>query len=139
MSDGVKAVCVGLAVLVGSHLYQTGSLKIPSIPNIAPAPTGELAKLVSPEDAAKAGAFYRAFSVVVSNGGCVTLADFRDAQKRGVALLKSTGKVGDASPLSEPVEKRLVAVVGLDDAALDPAKRAALAAELAAIATELGG
>ncbi len=134
MNDLVKALLVGVVVYIGTSQYQKQS-NIPVNPGV---PTGALADLIPSEHHAGVGAFYRSFSTIVAEGGCSTLGDFREAQRIAVEVFQKSGKLPDLSAINAPVGAALTAAVGLDDVALDEAKRKSLADALSVIAKDFG-
>jgi hypothetical protein len=134
MSDLVKALLIGAVVYFGTSHYQKQQ-DIPVTPSV---PTGALADLIPSEYHAGVGAFYRSFSIIVGDGGCSTLGNFREAQRIAVKVYQRSGKLPDLSAINAPIGAALTAAVGLDDAPLDEAKRKALADALSVIAMDFG-
>jgi hypothetical protein len=133
MNNLVKAALVGVAVFFCASKLQTPQAPAPVVPD------GGLSDLIPKEFHPGVGSFYRGFSVVVADGGCETLGDFREAQQIAVSVYKKAGKLPDMSPLNAPVDAALKTAVGLDDVALDAQKRKALSDVLAVIAVDFGG
>ena len=141
MTDLVKALVLGMVAFAGAHVYQNGlpdGIK-PTPAVVVPGGDGSLAKLVDAESAAKLQAFYAAFADVVAAGGCETTGDFRKAQQHAAAALQATINTSGWAAVNQAVSDRINAAVGLEDANLDTAKRAALVASLRTISADFGG
>lgn len=110
----------------------------PAPPLPAPVP-GTLGALVPAEARLPLAEFYGDLATVVRSGAFATVGAFRSGQAEAVKLYQTAGKLPSVAAINEPINAKLVAAVGLDDAPLDAAKRAALATALDAIATEFRG
>lgn len=138
MKDLVLAALIGAVAFLGAKQYQKPDVVPTPAPVVVPGGNGSLAKLVDAESAAKLQAFYAAFADVVSAGGCETTGDFRQAQQYAATALQATISASGWGAVNQAVSDRINTAVGLEDANLDAAKRAALVASLRTIAADFG-
>ena len=123
-----------LAVLAGLAL-QLGALQLPS-------PSGSLARLVKPSQARELAAFFSSMAIVVGAADQIsTTAGFRRAQIAAVDILQEADpSLGGLGAINEPIERRLIAAIGIDgqipDAELTPDMREALERGLEEIAED---
>lgn len=138
MKDVLIAGLVAAVAFFGAKQFQKPEVAPPPAV-VVPAGNGSLAKLVDAPSAAKLQAFYAAFADVVAAGGCETTGDFREAQQHAATALQSTISATGWAAVNQAVSDRVAAAVGLEDATLDPAKRATLVATLRSISADFGG
>lgn len=147
MSDSVKALGIGLLILIGSHAYQTGALKdfqLPIKTVSVGGEVGELGKLVTDDKSRQmlAGLYRELADALESDAAGVigTTEQFRNGYKASSVLLvqgteyKPAGDVFDSA-----ASARIEASIGLKAVALTPEMKAKLVATLREMSKELGG
>ncbi len=151
------AVVVGLLLLNGRQQNAVATPGVPgasisgvAVPVVASGPSAEMRGIVAPiaavrlrnvEAAVKVSPFYRAAADVVrrDDGKIKTTGQFRTSRMAADALyLAKTPLVGTLG-LGPSSDKAIADAIGLEDVALDAAKRARLAEVLDAIAWALEG
>lgn len=139
MKDSINSAIIGVCLL-GGLLGGAYILKPTGGPAPGPAPVvSTLKTLVDAKSAAELSAFYSAFSKAVASGSCSTVGDYREAHIIASKSLQDALPAEGWAAINAPIEARVTAAVGLDDAPLDAGKRTALATSLASIAQEFGG
>lgn len=134
---------VALSILTTNIIVVVKVLSPQPVPVVpGPAPQQPLAALVTDaQHRATLSAFYRDFADVLGRDQTVvkTTGQFRTAHPACLTLLLQQTGYPRYAGLDQAVSDRIKAAVGLDDAPLDGAKRAALVACLTQISKELGG
>lgn len=100
---------------------------------------GSLGAMVPAEARAPLAEFYGDMATAVRGGMFTTISAFRTGQLEAVKLYQSSGRLPSVAAINQPINDRLVAAVGLEDAPLDATKIAALATALDAIAADFRG
>jgi hypothetical protein len=136
-------------LLVAAGVWFVQSKSAPAVPD-SPAPDAALQVAVSPVKAIKVDSvdgrrlagFYSALADVVSRDTetISTMKALREVNARAGALcFQQTGIAGKYPGLADAIDKVLAARLGLDNVALDAAKRAEAVATLKALAWAFGG
>lgn len=148
MSDSTKAIAIALAVLVGSHAYQTGSFKLPSFPSGKTAVTtgevGELGRMVTDDKSREmlAGLYRELADAVESDaaGTITTTEQFRNGYRASAVLMvRGTEYKPAGDAFDSKVSERIAGAIGLKSVALSAELKAKLVVVLREISKELGG
>lgn len=117
-----------------------GSPPGPEPPGPLPDPKpGTLGALVPAEAREPLAEFYADWASTVRSGAIASTGHFRTAHQQAATALQAAGKLPSIAAVNKPISDKIAAAVGLDDVALDIAKRELLAAALDSIAKEFRG
>lgn len=116
----------------------------PAVPVVAPASaeakTAVAALAGHPKQAGVLAAFYRDFASVLETSDAVkTTGQFQSAHVNGLKVLIASGATETgAPPIGAQVDAFLATATGLNDTALEPAKKTALIAKMRDLSAALG-
>lgn len=132
-NDFLWVVLIGVALWWGATRGNS--------PAPAPTPSGLGQLVANTTDRAEMAAFYRDFADVIrrDTGILTTVGQFRTAHFNAVALVKQGTLKAKYPEVGQAISDRLAKDLGLDDQAIDAAKRAAIVAALEGLSKEFGG